>query len=442
MTDKNEAAKRQEDGVFSLLKEGLAKLEIQSQKEYEHYLLPGNPFPFASVAVAETASVHPPLRGEQLEEITRFLRSTIETGHFAGLRVVGDYGFGKTHLLRWLEHQINTAGQGRLLALYVQNPGTTPREFVTRFTAAIGLEELKKRIWVPLLNALRIDFLANGRQLTARLRGNGKSQNMLQPTLFEFDPAPTVNVEDFDSRQKLLDTLRPNPERLREYCLDVLTRELDNYGMARALVDIAVASESSAFRAWTSITSNESPKGATISHEEQFRGILKLLRLTDVRRTYLLFDELEDITSSRLSKRAQAEYQAVLKMLIDQNLNEFALVIAVTENGLNEMRKIYPPFVDRLTHRVDLLPLSEQDGVQMVERYMSEAREGTAFEALDNRLFPFAPDGVAVILGFVNRNPRAFLGFCHRILSWGSQKGVPVFNAEAVNAYLQQAGGR
>ena len=76
-----------------------------------HLGLKFNPFP---AAIAKYVTF-PPLDDEINSKINNFISSTYTIsgddgtiGQYAGLTIVGDYGYGKTHLMRYIQWLINS----------------------------------------------------------------------------------------------------------------------------------------------------------------------------------------------------------------------------------------------------------------------------------------------------------------------------------------------
>src|SRR5205823_395858 len=68
-------------------------------------------------------------------------------------------GMGKTHLLRWIEHFINSGTaklNGKAIkAYYISNPGVRPMDILMAVTKAIGEEEFRKMIWTIVAQNLQ-----------------------------------------------------------------------------------------------------------------------------------------------------------------------------------------------------------------------------------------------------------------------------------------------
>src|SRR5437870_440497 len=67
----------------------------------QEFGLPGNPF--TPGGIADATGDFPPLRDDQFEQVLGFIESSYQSPQTNFLVVYGDYGSGKTQLLRYVE---------------------------------------------------------------------------------------------------------------------------------------------------------------------------------------------------------------------------------------------------------------------------------------------------------------------------------------------------
>ena len=131
------------DSLEQALADLRAEADVQAATTEERYARLGlnfNPFPIAGIATG--SRLMPPIRDEHVERVIAFIQSTYLQKEFGGLAIIGDYGMGKTHLMRYLVDMINRmlgSQQARpALAVYVENPGLTARDIIHRIVEEIG----------------------------------------------------------------------------------------------------------------------------------------------------------------------------------------------------------------------------------------------------------------------------------------------------------------
>ena len=408
--------------IAKIIGEGLRWREKDRSERYRPLNLPANPFPLASIASVELAPYFPPVRPSVRSEIEGFLRTTSQSRRFAGLRVIGDFGFGKTHLLRWLEYHINESGKGKIRAFYIDNPGLSPRELLFAMTRGIGEEELRKQIWLIILEEFANQSAAKGSAFTESFLPSRWGVPPLQASLL---PRLDDRLRELSSDESLsnyqlfiwrFNDLKLDKERLKDFAAEALAPIVKNLEVVRQLISFALDEKYSAFKSWMTLTSGEVRSSLLVPQQDHFRAIINLLKHDEVHYLYVLADEFEDITSARLTKRKQAEYSAALRILIDKNLEDFALIIAVTERGWKDLISVYPPIEERFSHFVSLTPLKKAEVEVLVQQYLDFSRRDSEYQAFLGQLTPFTPEAMAAVHSSLDRNPRTIIGFCHRLI--------------------------
>ncbi len=433
---------------------GLDKLASEidtrrSQEAYQHIHLAFNPFPVAGTRAGDiqipdlasgqdaavTIPLFPPLDPGQLQTIRDFVSSTLRIQQFAGLMVVGDYGFGKSHLLRFIEHRINSfQGEirgGKIRAFYIKNPSTKPQDLLFALTKSIGEDEFWKITWSIILEEVRRFCLDQGfDQLAEALFAD--EPLLIPPTdklKRSLDEEALSNAQLFLQRCKQLGITE---KALSAFSVGLLRRHLDSLDVINQMVAIAFGEGYSSFESWMSLTSPEAKRPVKIPKLDHFDAILKILHLHGVSFVYMLIDEFEDIAGVRVSARQRAEYAATLRMFIDAQLQNFAMVRAITAAGLNIVRETYPPFVDRFTHTIDLRPLSVDQARSMAVRYLNLARGPAPFSQWRGQLMPFTDDALNEITTRARGNPRAILSICHRAIEHCRSKSIAKATTEII----------
>lgn len=385
-----------------------------------------NPFPVTGISAPGEVRVLSPVDPMLVDRVKEFLLTALQANQFTGMVVVGDFGFGKTHLLRWIEYLINGAGaempNNSVRAYYVSNPGIRPMEILMAVIRAIGEEEFRKMIWSVVASDLRTKYRRAGLPsiLTAFKVDQG---SLLAPSeeslkaLVNDDSLASLGI--FRERYRATSLLSPP---LRDYVASVLTTVSDNLDVVRALTSVLLDDEMTAFTSWISLSSSEAGKPLRIPQHDYFRAILRVLKENGLGRIFLLIDEFEDVIGMRLSVRQRAEYLATLRLLIDEHVHDFSLVVAMVPVAWEETKRLHPPVAERVAggdRPVDLLPLDRTRAQELVRRYLQQARTPKNGSPHDS-IAPFTSDAIAAMLQASSGNTRAFVSACYRVLqhSW------------------------
>lgn len=114
-----------------------------AQADYSRFGLRVNPFP--SIGIPEEIPLTTADREEQKRKFKDALRRTIFE-HVSSIMVVtGEYGAGKTHLLRYFKYSVNSnlnAPKNKSLAVYIKSLGLNFRDFYLNFVDELGREFL------------------------------------------------------------------------------------------------------------------------------------------------------------------------------------------------------------------------------------------------------------------------------------------------------------
>jgi hypothetical protein len=396
----------------------LAKVKGERPREiYSNMGLKHNPFPVASITSPEYVSDLPPLRDIHLKTIFEFIQTTATEGRYSGLVVIGDYGFGKTHFLRWFEDRVNRISKGSLTAIYVRDPGASSRELLFAIVRGIGEESLRKKIWYVVQKALSAAVKEKGIKFFEQLRDAASVPG--QTRLIEEDPESYGELVSETSKANLphflatFDSLKLSRERLQQFFEDELRPLVGNLAVAEQLASFVAKPQHEAYRSWVALASGTQKK-LPVLQDDYFRAIIGILKANEASHTYLLLDEFEDVAYVRLTPRKTLEYAAGLRMLIDTNLTDFSLVVAMTAAGFDAIKEMYPPLNERLNFKIELSPLTEFEVETLISRYLDTARVGDQVPV--QPLSPFSKEVVRKITELSRGNTRTVVTICHRLI--------------------------
>lgn len=404
------------------------KQASQTDKSPSPVGLKYNPFPVAGIGDTDAKNI-PPLEPAIADHIRGFLKAALESGKFTGMTVVGDFGMGKTHLLRWIEHVINSGTtklrDQKVKAYYISNPGVRPMDILMAVTKAIGEENFRKMIWTIVAADLQQRMKEHGPKAIRSAFDVDAHQSLLGLT--DEQVAAMMRNDALASfgkfRERYQAAFLP-PRALRQYIGIVLRGVTPNLDVVQTLSSMLLDDEMKSFTSWIFLTSAEGRQQLKVPQADYFQAILEVIKRNGVGYIFLLVDEFEDITGTRFSPRHSAEYLATLRLLIDEHVSDFSLVVALVPRAWQITQELSPPLTDRLRSQIiDLQPLSLERAEEVVGRYLAQARgQDNGISVHDLR--PFTREAIVAILGLTEGNIRAFVTACHRVLQhcWSSSE--------------------
>lgn len=393
-----------------------SQIEERQRERYAPYGLVKNPFPLGG-NFPEGYLQYTYLDERHQAKIEDFLLSTFIRGEFNGMLVLGEYGTGKSHILSYIHDAVNSDRLGifggRALAFIIQNPSVAPEDILVSLLRTIKLGTLQDLVFLPVKRRLQKeyenDLIPFLEEHTTFSRQMGFPEGILdgreewQTPWFE--GLLFAGYREF--RQKLRRKgIELDADAMRQLACNVLMEEVtSNLIIAESLAELILSDESKYARSWESFlaTSIAGKRGRTVGVEFYLEALLGLFELMGIHHIYLLVDEIEDLRTQRLSKRAATEYLAVLRRMIQHNYSRFSFLLASTRDAWNDLKYYYPAIEDRFPVTIDLIrDLGEVK--QVVLKYLGEARPD-GFE--NDPWFPFseaAIDHLIEIRGLILRH--------------------------------------
>lgn len=343
----------------------------------------------------EPSAAGPPLKGTlspptALAERTRAILDAHQTGRGTkALIVTGEYGTGKTCLLRWLHTDV--LPNRRIKSFYFDNPGVQFYDLANALLRTIGRKDFAKFIWElagPLVSGpYNLDLFQSG-----------------------FEAYVTAQ-----SKRRQPDLTQPLQEAIR--ASGITTDEEIAHCLARIVTD-AVRKPYFEYRDFV-----PRQQGSLVPEAEEapyFRAILKTIsKGTNARAIAFLIDEFEEIgLQKRLTRRASHDYLATLKRLINLSESpdlEFLIVLSMTPDSYQTTVEMNPALAARFAdHKLPIMLLSRQDAAALIGSRLSAARSASADRA-NAKLSPFPDD-----IGFrptTYSNPRRLVKTCFYAIS-------------------------
>ena len=276
--------------------------------------------------------------------VERLDRLDSGTGRRAIL-VIGDYGSGKSYVLRWLERV--EFPKRNVLPYYFENPEVKFYDLANALLRRIGRKHFAKLLY----------------ELSAHHR-----QRPRQRTLFErgFD-AYLAGAPIKPSLSDVLDF----QEAIKQAGIT------GDDEIANCLARVIVDTRRKPYFEFRDFVSTKSGSYAAERQEPPFfDAILKVLRIADgVERIAFLLDEFEQVALQRkLTRRDAHDYLVTLKRLLDaMEAGDLWLVLAMTRDAADKTKTLDPAFWERC-YEFTIPQLSAEDAETVVTRRFSESK--------------------------------------------------------------------
>jgi len=386
---------------------------------YSKYGLETNPFA-GSVPRDRVEFLVP--RGEEIDRAIWTLRAGI-FGASTHSVIVGGYGNGKTHLLKYLKHVVNDqiSEPGREnLAIYIHSPGENFRQLYSAVVLSLGHHFMQELVWKYLGTVcLRYgDLLKVKDNHKSALKENKKSlKQMVEKGDVLLSNIVSKAKDDLLQKMKLLD-----------YTTALLHLVFDEYS----------------FLAWKWLSAEDMPYdqrkelglSMSINNDERalraFLSFKAFLEEVGYKLLVLLIDEFEVIVS--LPERNRQKVLNEIRHLIDSLPNGLCIFLACAPEAWRIILEHYHAFLERFIHVVFLSPLSLTQTEQLVIAYLNEARE----EGHQDNPSPFCPETIQMIHKLSMGNVRNTLKLCQIAIDLGLINDLQELSGEKFQASLQK----
>lgn len=291
------------------------------------------------------------------------------------IAVIGDYGSGKSYILRWMERSEFPARN--VLPFYFENPEVKFYDLANSLLRRIGRKHFAKLLF----------------ELSSQHR-----RRPLQRSLFDsgFDTylshspmkASPYEIEDFQEALKRAEVT-------------------DDDQIAHCLARVIVETRKKPYFEYRDFVSTRS--GAYVAERQEaryFGAILKVLRLADgVDRVAFLLDEFEQVSLQRkLTRKDAQDYFVTLKRLLDvTDEGDLWLILAMTPDAAEKTGALDPAFWDRC-YRFQIPALEKPDAEALVKE---------RFKHVDAETIPFAPGFIDALQPTTYGSPRRLVKVFH-----------------------------
>lgn len=344
-----------------------------------------NPFePSASGAPIGSSLVF----AETVAMQVRRLLDQHQTGHgIKAIVVVGEYGTGKTCLLRWLHRDLFP--ERRIKSFYFDNPGVQFYDLANTLLRAIGRKDFAKFIW----------------ELAGPHISSPYQKNLFQRGFEEYLSSPLRAKHQQDIVVSLQEAIRE---------VGVTSDEEIAHCLARIVTDAA----RKPYFEYRDFVPRHTGSVVAEGEEAPYFGALvnTIVRGSGAKGVAFLIDEFEEVgLQKRLTKRAAHDYLATLKRLINLSRNrenEFWIVLSLTPDAYETTRELEPALAERLSgqdHEIRIQPLTPETAMDFVRSRLKTARSSGSSHV--GGMFPF-PDDLRFRPTTIT-NPRRLVKACY-----------------------------
>lgn len=409
---------------MSLDEQGLVDLTRLKARDYSSILLRSNPFP--STAVPTETPLTTADRKPVLRRFTDVLTTLYSDDSSSVTVILGDYGTGKSHLLKLFKVSVNNKllpGDKPILAIYAKSPGRNVRDLLLYLIDDIGREVLTKLASNLIFSIVSRDpkkFGIYGRQF--ELKDSMQIPEYLAQTrIFDLINEVQLSLVDVRSRDLVRAFLiLPHPEfgsiAWRWFIGSSLSREERKLlGLKSIIDDSRVA-------------------------EHILDALFKLVRSVGINGIVLLVDELEAITL--IPGISRGLYQDAIRHLIDSNPLGLVLIFAITPTEWNKLMQTPSALERRLSGSIiDLPPFTKKDVQELIEKYLSIARTREFKDSGRSKIFPFTSESIETIFTTTKGIPYKVVTLC-RLCIDNSAVGEESITREFVEEVIQKEGFR
>ena len=373
-------------------------------KVIETYGFKFHPFPPAATGVAMAGDMWIP--NSWSERLAATYDDLLTGSGPKAAAVVGEYGSGKTYVLHWMMK--NWFEDKQIQPYYIGNPGLAFYNVADEIFRQIGRYEFSKAVWQTLAD----DY------------------DLLQPQVSMFDSG-------FDAWLRFLNTgAAKNDAVLRLAKALQETRLADEEEVAFRFAQMIVGTRDRPYYTFRDFL----PRSATsfVAEQQEARYFTALIRIVQyaygVHGVAFLLDEFEDVAlGKRLARRQLSEYNSTLRGLLDTASEEqFWLVLSITPEGWQQTSDQEPALLDRFASRFNLLQLSDEEAVALIQHRLENARG----DGPGGSLWPFEESAVTDIQPANRRVPRMLIRIFWLALSTAAQRNVtpPIPNSFVLDA--------
>ena len=356
-----------------------------ARKDYSSLFLERNPFPASTVP--EEIPQFTADRAEEKKQFKETISDLIHDNKSSVTVYVGEYGSGKSHLMRAFKHvvkqQLFNFEKG-VFPIYIKTPG---RNFLDFYHEVI--EDITRKDLETFAEKILKDFLDQHKNKSKFIY---TKKAKIQPD----------NMKDFVDKSMAVDMFKE--------LAHARFPDLKNHDVFFALCNILRPSLSTLAWRWFLGTKLSKDELRTINVKSNidsspeayviFSDLITLIKSTGIDSIILYIDEFENITN--IPSNLRAIYQNTLRCLIDDFPQNMVLLFAIAPYQWNELTKQRTALVRRLEDNVlQLDSFTKEQAKDLILQYLNSSRphKPEKISAGENRseLYPFTDGAIEEI---------------------------------------------
>ena len=370
----------------------------KASRSYKAYRLKRNPFPYVGVP-EDAVSIYAD-RIKELKMVEEVVKSSLHNAscHAA---LIGSYGNGKTHTLKFIKRQIESQLKDVAVVVYISSPGDRILSLYSNFMYEFGFHRLENLVWKFL------EFASGEKNLRKKVNEG----EVLLPEMLEIGKRRLFNeIKYTDFATAFLKLTMEECKFLAwkylcgEPIVSDYRRELD--------VVTPIDNDDKALRA--------------------FMSLKRILSLLGNRLVCLLIDEFESV--EYLHPILKQKMLNGIRHLIDLNPEGLCLIIGCAPEVWVDIVREYHAFSDRIFREITLRALNEEDVKQFISSYLRSSREEGSDPPSD--IFPFTEDAISEIHKAAEGNIRRTLMICNQAIDAAIEKGVSLITSDELKKLL------
>lgn len=367
-------------------------LKKESKREYSKFLLEANPFP--GTAISRDVPIFNVDRNEIIHHFEEIIIALPDMQTPPVTTIVGQYGDGKTHLLKLFKFSINSQlfdfsnNEKNTIGIYVRTPGKNFLGFFGEVIEDLGRELLhqisKKILWNYIKsNTDKAEQFKIGQY--TELTTDSELESYLQDSMV-LDLFKNIRQKSF--------------------------RDIDEPDLIFALLFLYHPDYSGLAWSWLLGGNLNADERKSILVEsvlgkdqvyKQYKNLLHVLRVVGIDSTVLLIDELEKIVTIPGLQRAQ--YHDQLRHMIDDSPGNTAYFFAVAPKQWNQITGEDSALARRLSENIMRLKAFDKNKIQeLISEHLKHYRTGSKtdirhkFSETEPSIAPFTEDAIDEIV--------------------------------------------
>jgi len=400
----------------------------RTRKDYGRFYLRGNPFPYAGIPEENPKFCAD--REKELASVSETILASLDE-HSTHLALLGGYGNGKTHLLKFVRsevnRQLNGNGNPKALASFVITPGQSLVDVYRNFMQDLGRDFFLDRAWEFVgtiankeVERRRKAFQTLGREAKKKIKNDPK-------TIREYVEKGTILLSS-----------------LTKACREKLLSIVKSVDVANAFLQLIA--EETTLLAWKWIsgepTIHEQRKEigivSPISTDDKalnvFLDVKAILKELGYLVLCLLIDEFENVET--LFPQQKQRFLNSIRNLIDLNPTGLCLIISCTPEVWKNIVKEYHAFSERIFREIVLRPLNETTLRNLITEYIQRNR--TIRNDNIGQLHPFSDDSIRSLLELSQGNIRRALSVCNLSVDLAIETNLETITGDSLKTALDK----